>query len=217
MALIHTRILDDELELCARNVTPVRVALSPDYGDELSVRVWNDTVPARACCPEADRWLSEMLKTSVRLVYMPDSAHRPTGSTADHDFSGHPLSFADGFPVLVLGRASLDDLNDRLPVALSIRRFRPNLVIEGAAPFAEDEWRAVSVGTVRLVYAKKCSRCSVTTVDPDTGLRGKEPLRTLAGYRADRDGEVYFGVNMVPESGGVIHEGDTVLVEGDPG
>jgi len=181
----------------------------PADGETLLVRVWDDTVTALAAGEAADAWLRDALGRPCRLVRLPEGAARPV----DPDYApGARTAFTDGFPLLLIGEGSLADLNARLPSPVSMRRFRPNLVIAGSAPYAEDGWRRIRIGALTFQVVKPCSRCVVTTVDPDTGLaEGPEPLRTLATYRR-RDNKVYFGQNVVHEGTGRLRVGDPVTV-----
>jgi uncharacterized protein YcbX len=128
--------------------------------------------------------------------------------------AGDQVSFADGFPLLLISEASLADLNSRLDAPVEMRRFRPNLVVDGNRPYAEDNWQRIRVGDVEFAGVKNCSRCVFTTIDPDSGVvhPDKEPLRTLSTYRRRPQGGVYFGQNLIPRSGGVIRVGDPVTV-----
>jgi len=125
--------------------------------------------------------------------------------------AGDEVSLADGYPLLLTSRASLADLNRRLAQPVGMARFRPNLVIDGAQPFAEDNWQRLRIGEVILRVAKPCARCKVITIDQHTGVAGKEPLHTLSTYR-QRDNKVYFGVNLIPENSGIVHRQDVVEV-----
>jgi uncharacterized protein YcbX len=134
---------------------------------------------------------------------------RPADPAFAH--AGARVSFADGFPFLLLSEESLADLNRRLPQPLPMNRFRPNLVVAGGQPYDEDTWSRIEIGGIRLRVVKPCGRCVVTTTDQLTGERGKEPLQTLATYRK-RDGEVMFGQNVVHEGPGWLRVGDAVRV-----
>lgn len=123
--------------------------------------------------------------------------------------AGDIVSFADGYPLLLISQESLDDLNRRLPEPIEMRRFRPNLVIAGASPYAEDQFTQLRIGELGFRAVKRCERCSVTTVDPSSGRRGKEPLRTLARYRLE-DGKVWFGMNLIHDACGRLDLGHTV-------
>jgi uncharacterized protein YcbX len=143
---------------------------------------------------------------------MPDDSVRPTDPVYTPPTS--PLSrvsFADGFPFLLLSEESLADLNGRLAVPLPMNRFRPNLVIAGGAPFTEDELGHFRIGGIHFEVVKPCDRCAITTTDQTTAERGKEPLRTLATYRR-RGSEVFFGQNLVHHGCGRLSVGDPLLV-----
>jgi uncharacterized protein YcbX len=119
------------------------------------------------------------------------------------------VSFADGYPFLVISEASLADLNRRLDAPLEMERFRPNIVVSGVDEFAEDLWREVTFGSIAFRGAKRCSRCVVTTIDPATGTKNKEPLRTLASYRR-WDKQVWFGMNFIADGTGSLRVGDAI-------
>lgn len=196
---------------------PLVVPLGPDGGPAgggaaLPVTVWRDTVAARDAGAAAADWFGALLGEPARLVFMPDEARRavdPVYATPDD-----VVSFADGFPWLLISEASLADLNARLPRPLPMDRFRPNLVVAGCAPYAEDGWRTVKIGEAVFRVVKPCARCTVTTVDQETGeADGPEPLRTLAGYRRVGDG-VMFGQNLLAERAGELRVGTPVEIVG---
>jgi uncharacterized protein len=177
---------------------------------------------ATAAGHEADRWLSDVLGEPVRLVWLDDPARRPV-SPAHGGRAGDPLSLADAGPLLLTSTSSLARLEQWMrqeadrrgeadPVALDMLRFRPNVVIEGdVEPFAEDRWRSLRLGECTYRFAEHCDRCVITTLDPGTQRGGKEPLRTLARHR-QWDGKTWFGVRLVPTSGGSLSVGDEVEV-----
>ena len=175
----------------------------------LEVTVWGDRVNALAAGREADAWLSDLLDVSCRLVCFPVQGVR----AVDPAFAdpGDQVGFADGFPFLLIGQASLDELNGRLARPVGMLRFRPNLVVGGCVPFAEDGWRRIRIGELELRVAKPCSRCIIPTIDPATGQRGAEPLRTLSSYRR-RGSKIYFGQNLVHRGSGRLEVGMPVEV-----
>ena len=169
-------------------------------GERLTVRVWRSVCEAICAGADADAWLSAFLEMPCRLVFMPDEARRPV--SAEYAVGEGIVSFADGFPLLLIGEASLADLNARLADPVPMNRFRPNLVVTGLAPFAEDHWTQVRVGDVLFHVVKSCARCAMTTVEQTTGTAtGPEPLQTLAGYRRE-DGKVMFGQELDPRRAG---------------
>jgi hypothetical protein len=199
-ALVDTRIEGDEILLHSPDAGSCSIPLAGE-GPVLKVRVWNDTVCARHF-READTWISEVAGERARLVWMPETSLRPTRA-------GEPVSFADAYPFLLVSEASLADLNARLARPIEMRRFRPNIVIDAPRPFAEDELGTFRIGDVTFRSVKPCTRCAVTTIDPETGEAGKEPLRTLSTYRK-RDGKVLFGMNLVAQTSGIVRIGDVL-------
>lgn len=209
MARISGSFDDQGLTLEAPGQNPVDLGV-PDGSSRIPVTVWRDTVDAAAVDPTVDQWLSRFLDHPCRLAYMDEGCRRPISSSEGR--AGEIVSFADGYPCLVISSGSLADLNSGLDEPLPMDRFRPNLVIDGCEPYAEDGWRKISVGETVLRFAGLCARCSVTTVDQMSGQRTSvEPLRTLSTYRKREDG-VVFGVNLVPEKTGVIKVGDSITI-----
>lgn len=209
LALVQPRVDAGRLTVTAPGHQPVTVDLHP-RGAERPVTVWEFSGSAVDVGEDAARLFSRHLGVSVRLVAVPPEWRRE----ADPHYagSGDPIGFADGFPLLLTNESSLADLNARMEAPLPMRRFRPNLVVSGAPAYAEDDWHSVKVGGLDIDVVKACARCTITTVDPQTGLRsGAEPLRTLGTYRRGERG-VLFGQNAVPKNQGLISVGDPVSV-----
>jgi len=160
---------------------------------------------------EADDWFSDLLGSPAKLVYMPDETRRAVNP--DYAVGDDVVSFADAYPFLLATEASLQDLNGRLAQPLPMNRFRPNFIVSGATPFAEDAWKIVSIGGSKFHVVKPCSRCVTTTVDQEHGVRaGDEPLRTLATFRRQGN-QVYFGQNLIADSpSGKVQLGDAVEI-----
>lgn len=197
-------------ELTAPQQSPLELPreLSGAGLEAVPYRVWSSSGSALRH-PEGSRWFSEFLNDDVSLVYMPDTEQRAVNPQRARP--GDIVSFADGYPMLLISEASLEELNRRLDEPLEMRRFRPNLVISGCAAHAEDGFAQLQIGAVAFRGVKRCDRCMVTTIDPDTGEKGKEPLRTLAHYRQE-DGKVWFGMNLIHDGSGTLHVGDAVRV-----
>ena len=141
---------------------------------------------------------------------MPEDAARPVNP--ERAINSENVSFADGYPYLIISQESLDDLNARMEVTLPMNRFRPNIVVEGVEAYAEDEWNDLRIGEVRFHATHPCKRCVFTTIDQETGKKGAEPLKTLATYRREGN-DVIFGVNTLALSGGSIRVGDTIQLD----
>jgi uncharacterized protein len=214
MATVWVDIDGDAMTLSAPDVDAVEVPCEPAKQATRKVRVWNSVVDAHAVSAEADRFLSDYLGMSCQLVYMPDDSVRSINP--DYARPGDMVSFADGYPFLLTSEASLNDLNRRIEArgrqAVPMNRFRPNLVIAGAEPGAEDGWKEIRIGDAAFRFAKPCVRCQVTTTDQASGeVRGPEPLDTLATYRDTPKG-VFFGQNLIPTRLANIRVGDEVEV-----
>lgn len=202
MARIRTSIGGGSLRLAGDDIEALVVPV--DHGGESRrVVVWNDQCLGVDAGETAADWLAAVLGEPLRLVRI-DPARPRLADTAHAGPGRHPVSFADGYPVLMISRESLADLNRRLPAAIPMERFRPNVVIEGVAAYAEDEMARFRFGTVVLRGVKHCTRCAIPTTDQRTGARDpcQEPLRTLKTYRDDRALKgVTFGQNCVIDAG----------------
>ena len=209
MALIGVRIEPDHLAVEAPDMPPLEVPLRPPVRKLSLAQIWRDVVKVSTVGDDADRWFGEFLGVGCKLVYLLDESIRPVdpayGRAADR------VGLADGFPFLLVSEASLADLNARLERPVPMNRFRPNLVVRGCEPFAEDGWRLVRIGRITLRVVKPCARCTITTVDQQTSTSGKEPLRTLARFRRAGN-EVLFGQNLIHDDTGTLHTGDPVEV-----
>ncbi|SDS49130.1 MOSC domain-containing protein [Pseudomonas oryzae] len=212
MTQLGARWLDAEtLELNAPGRAQLQVAVPPADEALRGVTVWGDSLQAPDAGDAAAAWLSAALDRACRLVHVPASRARQVDTA--YAQVGDRVGFADGFPLLLIGQASLDDLAARVGRPLEMLRFRPNLVIEGGDPYAEDGWGRLRIGAVEFERVKPCSRCAIPTLDPHSGERSAdgEPLKTLASYRRDADG-VYFGQNLIQRGSGVLEVGMPVVL-----
>lgn len=216
MVLVHPELTDDGLVVTAPGL-PSLVVGTPDPSRQVPVALWRSRITAAPADPEADAWFSEALGRPARLVHLDDPTRRPT--SPEFGEPGDRVSFADGYPLLVASESSLAALNDVVVERssgahgpLSMARFRPNVVVGGAEAWAEDDWRRIRIGDAVFRAVKGCARCVITTVDPATGVRAKEPTASLARIRR-WDEAVWFGVNLVPDTAGVtIRVGDELEV-----
>ena len=180
-----TTAVDDNILLIGNAAGPMmEVTVPSSEAPRLRVQVWDDSVIARAGSAAADAWLTRQLGMECRLVYMADDCRREVDPRYAPD---HITSFSDGFPLLLANETSLADLNQRLDSPIPMNRFRPNIVLEGEAPFAEDGYGTFRLGEAVFEAVKPCSRCAITTVDQASGVvTGKEPLATLAKFRREK-------------------------------
>lgn len=183
-----------------------------------TVQVWDDAVAALDAGDEAADWCSDAIGRACRLVYLDDESQRPLRPkyAGPLPYDARRVAFTDGAPLLLLGYPSVDALNARLVEqghgeTMDRRRFRANVWLDRLAPHGEDQWSAVTIGDVPVGVGSLCTRCVLTTVDPDSLEQGTEPLRTFSAYRRTADG-VVFGVNATHARTGVIRVGDVVQV-----
>jgi hypothetical protein len=210
LTLVATALRENHIVVSAPGRGSLSLPVRLDSGQRVPFRVW-DSQGIALRHAEGSRWFSELLRDDVALVFMPDDERRQVNPARARP--GDIVSFADAYPFLLISDASLADLNARLPAPIEMRRFRPNLVITGVAPYAEDRMTSLRIGQVSFRGVKRCDRCSVTTVEPLTGERGKEPLRTLAQYRLE-DGKVWFGMNLIHDGPGSLTLGDPLQLQG---
>ncbi|HEY5784090.1 MAG TPA: MOSC N-terminal beta barrel domain-containing protein [Microlunatus sp.] len=216
LVLVTPVITERGLHLSAPGIADL-VVDRPETGPLVDVEIWDDRLQARAAEETADDWFSQALGRPLRLVYLDDPRRRPVDPEVAA--STDVVSFADGFPLLLATEESLAQLNAWIaegsrstegPVPMT--RFRPNLIVRGAPAFAEDGWRRVRVGEVEFRVLTSCIRCVLTTIDPVTAVRSKEPLVSLARHRKI-DGKTLFAMNLVPDSPyGKVRVGDPVEV-----
>jgi uncharacterized protein YcbX len=209
MALIGVRIEPFGLVVDAPDMPSLEVPFRPPDGRLLLAQVWDDLVESLTVGDDADRWFGEFLDVSCKLVYLPNESVRPVDPV--YGRPGEQVGFADGFPFLLISEASLADLNARLERPVPMNRFRPNLVVRGCEPFAEDGWKLIRIGSLTFRVVKPCSRCTIPTVDQRTAEAGKEPLRTLARFRKVGT-KVLFGQNLIHDGTGTLRRGDPVEI-----
>jgi len=209
---ITAALTQNGLKLQAPN-QPSLVIEYASFGQEYrSVDVWGSTIQGQHCHDDYDRWFSDYLGKPCQLLFMGHDSHRSVeGSDAT-------VGFADGYPLLLISQASLDELNRRLDKPVTMDHFRPNIVVLDTDAFAEDSWKTIRIGEVTFSVSKPCARCIFTTLDPDTGdfSSDKEPLVTLQQFRRGDDedtrNEVFFGQNLIPLNEGLIRQDDPVEV-----
>ncbi len=208
LCLIQVSITATGLKITAPNMPPLTLAYQEFSAHFQNVTVWNDTINAQYGAKEYDRWFSQYLNKPCQLLYFGEQSQRFVKN------SEKQVAFADGYPLLLISQASLVDLNQRCDLDLTMARFRPNIVVSGCEAFAEDGWQHIRIGEVEFEITKPCSRCTFTTLDPNTAQsnEAKEPLATLQSYRQVEKGDVLFGQNMVSLNQGQIKQGDTVTV-----
>jgi uncharacterized protein len=211
-ALLQVEILPGRLKVYhkkdqANSIEIPFAATTPAF---VTATIWDNSCEAQLVDANADKWFSAILNVSCRLVYMPDSTMvkiDPQYAASDNDIT----SFSDGYPILMISEASLEDLNNKLDKPLSINRFRPNLVFTGGDAFIEESMKEFSINYCTFYGVKPCARCVVTTIEQESAEKGKEPLKTLSLDRR-KDAKVIFGENVIAAGTGKISIGDIITI-----
>ncbi len=209
LSLVNPQIVDDShLLLSAPGKEDFHFELAKS-GAQMKCMLWGDESVSIDQGDEVALWFSTLLNVDCRLLSMADDFVRPVDP--DYATAEQELGFADGFPFLLISEASLEDLNDKLEFPVPMNRFRPNIVVSGCEPFAEDKWKSIRIADVVFDLVKPCARCVMVTIDQDHAVLSKEPLRTLAAYRKV-DQKVLFGQNLVHHNIGKIKVGDELEI-----
>ena len=211
MATVKMEVGPDGLS-ASINSDRISIPREPETGEIANVKIWSNSVKGEFYPREINEWFSESLRANCRLVLMPETTERKVNPFYAVRKFRDTVSFADGYPFMLIGEGSLADLNSRLDSPVPMNRFRPNFVVAGSEAFAEDDWKRIRIGSTEFHVVKPSERCVITTVDQEKGEKGKEPLKTLAAYR-NRNGKVLFGENLIAETaGGTVRLGDAVEV-----
>lgn len=187
----------------------IEIPFEPVITERIRVRIWEDSLIAGKAEEKINQWFSSRLERPCSLVIMDQRVSRPVH--AGYRLDEETVSFADGFPYLIISEGSLKQLNRQLSTPVPMNRFRPNLVIDAEEAFLEDKLEEFSVGEARFRVMKPCARCVVTTTDQRTGIRSEEPLKTLSSFRK-KDHKIYFGQNALCIREGHIRTGDKITV-----
>lgn len=207
--LVHVMIADDYMQVSAPGQVTLTVNVPSSEASPRQVVVWEDTCQVADAGDTAASWFSDFLQQECRLVYFPDDVHRQVDTRFAHP--GEVTAFSDGFPILLISEASLAALNAKLATPVGMDRFRPNLVVRGCEPFAEDGWQTLALGDWKLRVVKPCSRCIIPNIDQETAQRQSEPAKTLATFRR-RDNKVFFGQNVIHQGPGRLSLGDRLEI-----
>ncbi len=215
LCLVTTILTEHGIALSAPTMPTLTLMYKSFSKQYKNVNVWDDDVAGQLCSTEANSWFSDYLQRPCQLLYFGKASTREKGlKTA----KARKLAFSDGYPLLLISQASLDDLNQRLLTdnqkTVSMAQFRPNIVVDNCLPFAEDGWQYIRIGDMEFKVSKPCERCIFTTVNPENGIKDaqQQPLSTLKTYRQTSNGEVLFGQNLIPLTTGRIKQGDTLTV-----
>jgi uncharacterized protein len=207
MAGISCTLNQHSLLVNAEGQTELEIPLEQTPAGFQIVKIWNDECNAAVVSEEASSWFSKVLKLPCQLVYMPESEKRQVDPR--YAEPNQIVGFADGFPLLIVSRSSIDVLNEKLEQKVSIDRFRPNIVIDGCPAHAEDDWYKIEINNIEIQLAKPCSRCVIPSIDQQSSEKHPTILKALASYRRSEN-KVFFGQNGLHNQNGVISIGQSV-------
>lgn len=215
MATINVEIVESALRV-SNNGEQINIPFMPEVNESAKVRIWRSKCNAKIYENPINEWFSDILQTDCRLALMPEETKRKINYFYAVHADDH-VSFADGYPFLLVGENSLTDLNEKLENSVPMNRFRPNLVVKNSEAFAEDGWKKIKIGDAIFHIVKPCARCVITTIDQATGQKsGVEPLKTLASFRIPKRSikkKILFGQNLIAESeGDILHVGDKIEI-----
>lgn len=219
LCLVQTTMTSQGLVLSAPNMEVLTLSYKEFTDQYHKVTVWGDEVNGQFCSQKASNWFSDYLQRPCELLYFGQNSHREKKPNTDES---RKVAFADGYPLLLISQASLNELNERLLANshnslqqdVSMAQFRPNIVVDDCLPFAEDGWQHIRIGEVEFKVSKPCERCIFTTINPTNGEKHpqQQPLKMLKSFRRDDNGEVLFGQNLIALNKGTISQGDTLTV-----
>lgn len=211
LALLQVNIADGQLIISHKNdpAKTISFTIGERHGEKIEVTVWDDQCAGIEVSPLLSAWFTDFLEMKVRLVEMPEEEERKVDPR--YAIDEEIVSFADGYPCLLIGQSSLDGLNEKLDQKIAMDRFRPNLVFTGGDAHHEDSIATFEISGIHFTAVKPCARCVLITVDQQTGKKSAEPLKTLAGYRT-RNKKIMFGQNLIHSGSGTIHIGDELIV-----
>jgi uncharacterized protein YcbX len=210
LSLLEVSLLGNQLFVSLKNKPTIQIAIPfLDEAPSRVVQIWEDTCLAWQYPDVFNKFFSDFLQKNVELVFMPTSSQRKVD--VKYAKNGDITSFSDGYPFLLIGQASLDDLNQKLANPIPMNRFRPNIVFKGGFAFEEDTWKQFRVGEVDFICAKPCARCVVTTISQETAKQEKEPLKTLSTYRKFGN-KILFGQNLIHSGFGSVRVGDEIFI-----
>ncbi|MGO1191364.1 MULTISPECIES: YcbX family protein [Vibrio] len=208
MVRIKAALQANGLVLTYPESKPIHLRFEDFEREEVGCQVWNDHFQSYSTTEQANQWFSFILGKKVQLLFSGEQSNRQREKIQTN------VSFADGYPLLLISQGSLDELNRRSTKQNVMAQFRPNIVVSDTEAFAEDSWKRFRIGEVEFEVVKPCMRCVLTTVNPITAMRSEqnEPLNTLSKFRADKSGGIFFGQNVIAKNEGMIRSGDVVEI-----
>ncbi|CAG9000229.1 MAG: putative protein YcbX [Candidatus Celerinatantimonas neptuna] len=208
LCLVECHLEGDRVTLVGPRMPSVSLSLTK-VAQRAQVQIWRSDVNVSLLDESAHHWISEYLQGDYRLCFFDEQSERAVNKAPEYQ-----VSFADICPVLLIGQASLDALNEYTGRSDQMLQFRPNLVVDSGTPYAEESWQIIRIGDVELMAVKPCGRCQVTTLDPHTAIfdPADEPLKSLEKFHSMENGKIVFGQYFVVTKAGGARLGDKVTV-----
>jgi uncharacterized protein len=207
MSQFYPQISDGKISITFKDQKH-EFSINEDLGISIKTNVWDDKTQVTEVSKSTSEWFTKHLGFECKLVRINKTGDRKHESSRLKETFN--VSLADGYPYLLIGSESLDFLNEKLEEKITIKRFRPNIVISSMSAHEEDDYTTFKIGEVQFKNVKPCGRCIMVNNDPQKGIIKKEPLKTLSKYR-NVNNSVLFGTNIVSLNSGIINVGDTVV------
>ena len=212
LALLQVSISDDVVTVFHKENPKQKISfgISQQIGEHIPVTIWDDLTKGIEVDAEVSKWFSNYMNMEVKLLRMPEQERR----NVDPRYASNDeiVGFADGYPCLIIGQSSLDELNTKLEKPILMDRFRPNIVFTGGEPHAEDSIKDFEIDGISFSAVKPCARCVLVTVDQQNGTKSPEPLKTLAKYRT-LNNKIMFGQNLIHKGSGTIKIGSEIKIK----
>lgn len=212
LSLLQVSISDDVITVFQKDNPGQKISFNTNQqtGDEIEVSIWDDITKGIEVDRTISNWFSDYMNMEVKLLKMPEQVRRNVD--IKYASNNEIVSFADGYPCLIIGQSSLDELNKKLEKPIEMDRFRPNIVFTGGEPHAEDSFQDFEIDNVLFSAVKPCARCVLITIDQQHGTKSAEPLKTLSKYRT-LNNKIMFGQNLIHRGSGTIKIGSEIQVK----
>jgi MOSC domain-containing protein len=211
MVFINVKIENGEMVFThkRKKIEDLKISLIEYPQNIVNVKIWDDFCDSNQYGKEVNDWFSEAIESKCKLVHMPETSKR--GTSTKYFKESKNVSFADGYPFLIIGEESLNYLNSKLDKPVFMDQFRPNIVFSGGSKHDEDNWNSIRIGELEFSVVKPCARCVITTIDTATATKNKEPLATLSTYRKFNS-KIMFGQNAIGYSNGKLRISDKITL-----
>ncbi|OCG33525.1 hypothetical protein A9G34_05620 [Gilliamella sp. Choc4-2] len=206
---LKTSVMNNNIDVSISSQKAITINFDEFSKNNEPTEVWGNHFTSQIASIRVNQFFSQFLRKDVQIRWVGNNLTRRIKR-----YPQIPISFADRYPYLLLNEASFNYLQQKCPIKLDIRQFRSNIIVKGALPFAEDAWKTIKIGNVIFDIVKPCNRCMLTTLNFNSAkpLANNEPLNTLRYFRADEQGKIDFGMNMIARNNGSISVNDPIEI-----